>query len=102
MNTIELALRSYRYLLAKYHPEELKQMACVCAALRELGIENDPELKPLAPLCSKCKNPVANPICKPEVIGQYRVYDSDYQFTYGSVKPHCPHCGNVFIALVNA
>lgn len=36
MNTIETALRSYRYLLQKHHPEEVKQIACATAALEEL------------------------------------------------------------------
>jgi hypothetical protein len=47
MTTIEIALRSYRHLLTKHHPKELKQSACVDTALVELTaltIERD-ELK---------------------------------------------------------
>lgn len=37
MNTIETALRSYRYLLTKHHPDETKQIACATVALEELA-----------------------------------------------------------------
>lgn len=37
MNVIETALRSYRYLLTHKHPDELKQLACVDAALVDLA-----------------------------------------------------------------
>jgi hypothetical protein len=99
MSTIETALRSYRYLLKKHHPTELKQLALVNAALIDLGVEVNTELKPLAPLCSVCRNPVATPVNTPEIIGEHRCYDSEVTYVYGSVKPHCPFCGRVFVAL---